>query len=500
MYAAGSSYSRIAKTLNAEGVLSPQRPRTGTVRGWCPSAIREMLLNEKYRGWVVWNRTKNVRNRETERIAQRPRPESEWVRVEIRELRIVSDQLWKEVREQNSRVREKHGPKRLGGMNRTEASRRYLFSGLMQCGLCGKNITIVSGQVPYSRYGCPNHRFRGVCKNNVTISQRKLEKQLIAAFSANLLGEYQQEQLAHSFSERIRAAKENEAKLARQAVAHQPELKEERSLLTNQVANLVRAIADYGMSPNLKAQLATTEARLAEVGRMLSAKRRPETPTVSDEEIHEFLTRKSREIADVLAGDPEFAKQELQKRITKLVLTPKETPAGPVLEVSGDILLFTAADVMHTNSLHGIAQHYILNLTLNGLILTPGLRLGSRAAAPGPIQAGHGSRRNRIWAQGKNESSNPSGSLPLEGHQPATTGSERRETGFRKLLRELLETPMGIKELYPMVLQRQPEDCPPIPCTHRKGAKSKSMEWQHEIRRELQTMAFNRNGVWHLAQ
>src|ERR1700722_8485164 len=38
MYAAGFSYSRVAKALNAEGVLSPQRPRTGTVRAWCPSA------------------------------------------------------------------------------------------------------------------------------------------------------------------------------------------------------------------------------------------------------------------------------------------------------------------------------------------------------------------------------------------------------------------------------------------------------------------------------
>jgi hypothetical protein len=370
----------------------------------------------------------------------------------------------------------------------------------MQCGLCGKNITIVSGKVPYSRYGCPNHRFRGVCKNNVTISQRKLEKQLTAALSANLLGEYQQEQLVHSFSERLRVAMENEAKLAGQAVANQTGLKEERSILNNRVTNLVTAIADYGMSRNLKTQLAATEARLTEVLRMLSAKPGPQTPAPSNKEIYEFLCRRSQEIADVLAGDPEFAKQQLQKRITKLVLTPKETPAGPVLEVSGDVTLFTPADVMHTNSLQGIAQHYTLNLTLNGLVLNPGLRLGSRAAAPSPIQTGHRSRRNRIWAQGKNDSSHPSRSLPREGDQTAATGSEKCATGFRKLLRELLETPMGIKELYPMVLQRQPEDCPPIPCTHRKGVKSKSMEWQHEIRRELQTMAFNRAGVWHLAQ
>jgi site-specific DNA recombinase len=61
-----------------------------------------MLLNEKYRGVEVWNRTKTVCNREKERTEQRPRPESEWVRVEISDLRIVSDELWQAVRETKS--------------------------------------------------------------------------------------------------------------------------------------------------------------------------------------------------------------------------------------------------------------------------------------------------------------------------------------------------------------------------------------------------------------
>ena len=57
MKAAGASYSRIAKALNADGILSPQPPKKNRVRAWCPSGIREMFFNEKYRGVVVWNRT-----------------------------------------------------------------------------------------------------------------------------------------------------------------------------------------------------------------------------------------------------------------------------------------------------------------------------------------------------------------------------------------------------------------------------------------------------------
>jgi site-specific DNA recombinase len=169
-----------------------------------------MLLNEEYRGVEVWNRTKTVRNREKARAEQRPRPESKWVRVEISDLRIVSDELWQAVREQNRRVRDKHGPKRLDGMNRTEKSRTYLFSGMMECGLCGRNVTIIGGRRPNARYSCPSHRFRGVCKNAVTIPQRRLEQQLISALSANLLEPKLEEERAHEFSKQLKATLERE--------------------------------------------------------------------------------------------------------------------------------------------------------------------------------------------------------------------------------------------------------------------------------------------------
>jgi hypothetical protein len=48
----------------------------------------------------------------------------------------------------------------------------------------------------------------------------------------------------------------------------------------------------------------------------------------------------------VLVGDPEIGKREIQKRIKKLVLTPKQPPNGEVLEVTGDVGLFQRADVM----------------------------------------------------------------------------------------------------------------------------------------------------------
>jgi len=69
----------------------------------------------------------------------------------------------------------------------------------------------------------------------------------------------------------------------------------------------------------------------------------------------------------------------LQKRISKLVLTPKETPSGSVFEVSGDVSLFQGNnDVMLTNFLEGIAEHYMgASISLAGVVLNPALPLAA---------------------------------------------------------------------------------------------------------------------------
>jgi len=77
----------------------------------------------------------------------------------------------------------------LGGLNRTEQSRSYLFSGLLVCGKCGSRLIITSGngKRAYVRYGCPSHRYRGVCENGLTIRQDRLEEQLIGAIEQRIL-------------------------------------------------------------------------------------------------------------------------------------------------------------------------------------------------------------------------------------------------------------------------------------------------------------------------
>ena len=172
MYADGLGLASMAKTLNAEKVPAPQPPRTRQMQAWCTSSIRELLRNERYRGVQVWNRTEKARNPETGRKVSKARPSEEWRRVDVPEWRIVPENLWTAVHARIAHIGKKFGAARLGGMNRTERSRSYLFGGLLVCGVCGSKIVIISGQGKrgYVRYGCPSHRYRGVCRNELTNS------------------------------------------------------------------------------------------------------------------------------------------------------------------------------------------------------------------------------------------------------------------------------------------------------------------------------------------
>jgi hypothetical protein len=169
-----------------------------------------------------------------------------------------------------------------------------------------------------------------------------------------------------------------EEKLGRAAASNGPQLKEERSSLQRQAAHLVDAIANHGISALLSAQLATLETRLAEIERRLSAKPLPKLRTFTDEQIRTFLRQESQHFCRILTGDSELARLEIQRRISKLILTPKQTPDGVVLEVSGDSGLFRGGDVMLQSPLEGIAQHYTgFRIPLPSIVLDPALPLST---------------------------------------------------------------------------------------------------------------------------
>ena len=378
--AGGSSCERVAKHLNAAGVQPPQMPRKKGIRSWCPSAIRDMLLNERYRGVLIYGRMgQEAKDPETGQKKRSRRPPSEWTVQRQEHLRIVSDELWDAVRAQDERVRGKHGPRQLGGMLRTETSRRYLFSGLLRCGVCEANIVIGSGKAPNAYYGCAYHRKRGVCGNKLTIKQRHLEEQLIGRLVAVLRAPEFEAEIQKEFARQVTVAGQTEAAKARLAVENQDELKWELADLHKRVMNLTEAIAENGTSPNLSAALRRHESRMVVIEQLLATRQKSPSPAFDPDEVEEFLRGKLDTLVEVLLGDPLVTKQELLKRIGKLVLTPEKRDGSDVFVVTGDLKLFAADDAMLGKSLEGIGEHCInLRVPLDGLVLYVGTGRRSR--------------------------------------------------------------------------------------------------------------------------
>jgi site-specific DNA recombinase len=337
MYAEGHGLARVAKALNAEGVPAPQPPRTRALRAWCPSSIREMLRNERYRGVQVWNRTEKQRHPETGKKISRERPASERLRVEVPAWRIVSEELWNAAHAQIRAVNEKMGRSRSGGLNRTESSRQYLFSGLLVCGECGSRMVIVSGRGTrgYVKYGCPSHRYRGVCDNKLTMRQDRLEEQLLGAIETRILTPEMIQYMIQRFEQELQGRM---AEIRKQAAQSMPlaELHKKRDDLQVQAARLADAIADAGHSPALLSRLTTAEADLARVDREIAAYR-PVNVAASVEQLQGFVTGQVMQLRSLLGRDAPTAKAALMKHIKQLVLTPEDQPSGRVFKVSGGI-------------------------------------------------------------------------------------------------------------------------------------------------------------------
>jgi len=382
MYARGMGHRSIARTLNEERVPSPLQGTNSPIRRrWNAAAIADILKRDKYQGVHVWGKTKMVRNPTTKRKEQVARPESEWERIDVPEWRIVSDELWNAVQAENAR-RQDCWKKGYGGLNLTTTSRRYLFGGLMTCGVCGSNFNIVEGKGEFARYGCIGHKFRGTCPSKLTILRRVLEPRLTAALANNLQDPALLAQLAEEFHVQVTAAWEQRNQQVAQVTTSKPQLRERERELQSQSENLVYSLSIAKGSKTLIDRLQFIDAELERVREMLALPEEPESPPLPVAEIEQFLNRKTADIAALITGDPELAKVELRKRVDKLLMTPKHTPEGPVYEVSGDLRLFAAEETVDcAGSVHRTSTVYGSVLPFRAAIPTKHPKLRNKKAA-----------------------------------------------------------------------------------------------------------------------
>jgi site-specific DNA recombinase len=329
LYAGGLSIKATTKKMNADKIASPI-PRAGRQHSWAPSSIRGILENERYRGVLTWAKTKKIRNPTSGRKVQRDRPKSEWVRVEMPEQRIVSEKLWLAVQERLAYVKRvwasqvRKGPKGevlKGFMNVSAASSPYIFSGLLRCGLCGHNFTLVSGtgsRRRTSRYGCPFYESRGTCKNSRLVGRDVLEKELLAKLQRDVLSDaainYVLGRVGAEIEKRF-AALDGEM----------DGMMQRKKKLESELKNLGQAFATGFDSPTIRTEIAKREVELSSITeKTLSRNKDSVHAQVSG--LRKFVEHNLRHVRRLISGkygSPDAVRQELAKHIESITLSPE---------------------------------------------------------------------------------------------------------------------------------------------------------------------------------
>jgi hypothetical protein len=296
-------------------------------QSWAPSSVSVILRNERYHGVVTWGRTRNMRNPVGGRKVKRARPKADWLRVEIPEQRIVPDKLWLAVRERLAEVKRVYGARGSKGglMNSRLALSPYIFSGLLKCGVCRANYVLVSGAgknykgyVRGASYGCPNHAYRGTCKNARRVQRDTLEGELLANLQRGVLSDavidYCLERLEQEIEKRS-AALDGDILAKRQRMA----------VLDREIVNLSKVLADGLDSPTVREQVGVRETEKRRlIGELAGRKKGSVHQQIVG--LRKFVKESVGDIRGLLAGkhaNTFRVRQELARHIDSITLLPE---------------------------------------------------------------------------------------------------------------------------------------------------------------------------------
>jgi DNA invertase Pin-like site-specific DNA recombinase len=340
-YAAGKSARAIARDLNAEGIVGPSG------RAWSDTSIRGnpkrgigIVNNEMYVGMRVWNHKHHVRDPRTGKTVERLNAESDWIRVEVPALRIVSDDLWTAARRQQQALTERWTlaggrPRGLSRLRRPT----HLLTGLIVCGVCGGKF----GTIMPNRYGCLNHHRRSICSNNRTIRRDRLEERALAGLKEKLVS-----------PQNVRAAVEAYAayinELNRERLVQAETDKAALAKIEKGIAGMIAAIEDGLYQPAMKARMTELERQKAEIAARLAQAPQP-VPAIHPN-MADAYRRKVERLVETL-DHPEIrheAASALRSIIARIVLTPGEKRGQIHASLHGELpaILDFASDNGHS--------------------------------------------------------------------------------------------------------------------------------------------------------
>ena len=321
-YVKGISPRAIAASLNKRCVAAP------TGGEWGASTIygnRErgtgILNNEIYVGRLVWNRLTYLKDPSTGKRVSRPNPDSEIIRQDVPELRIVDQDVWDRVKAMQGAYNKRDMP--LWTKNRPKS----LFGGgLTRCGCCRGGFTTMAGD----RLGCAAARNKGTCQNKLTIKRDTLEASVLTALRDHLMDEQLCDEFCKAYTARI-----NELRIHHNAslAGYRAEL----AKLERERQQIIRSIADGVPGSLLKDRAIIVQNRREELEALLETTK--EAPVLFHPNM---ASRYHKEIRNLIASlnDP-GAKAEagliLRSLIDSIILTPKPGSKELAVDLVGDL-------------------------------------------------------------------------------------------------------------------------------------------------------------------
>jgi hypothetical protein len=319
---AGVSPGNIAKRLNAEGIPGPNH------QTWGPSTIHGhqrrgtgLLNNELYIGRLVWNRQRYVRDPSSGRRVSRLNPVSEWIVIDVPQLRILSNEAWQATkqRQQQMRALVAHDGQ-LRGANRP----KHLFSGLIRCGLCGSSYVMAGAH----RLACTGRLQRGICTNGLTIRREDVETRVLAALQTRLF----ESEPFQVFCEEFRIAV-NEARMQAKAVA--VAASRERERIDRELSRLIQSIKDFGPSASISSEIRDLEGRKNDL--MTNQAVQARVPPLLHPAMADVWRRQVTQLRDALLEDraDAEARDAVRRMVDEIRLTPRD--GALAIEVKGNL-------------------------------------------------------------------------------------------------------------------------------------------------------------------
>ena len=178
-YVAGETPRAIAARLNAELIPPPRGTywRNSTIGGHTKRGTG-ILQNEIYCGRVIWNRACTLRDPDTGARVRRVKPEAEWQRGVVPQLRIVDDDTFDAARRRRA--------KRALQDPRARVRPKRILSGLLRCGVCGAGMSKKDTDHGRPRLICTQRREAGACSHHRVYYLDEIERIVIGGLRHEL--------------------------------------------------------------------------------------------------------------------------------------------------------------------------------------------------------------------------------------------------------------------------------------------------------------------------